>query len=68
MTDDEVEKLHDYLTSAAGIFVNALPFYTEVERMLQSQEYLQLAFLRTAALAELAKREHENLKRKEVQA
>ena len=43
LTDNELDQLQEYLIKAQGLFVTALPFLTEREILLQSEEYFHLA-------------------------
>ena len=56
LTDDELDQLQEYLIKAQGLFVTALPFLTEREILLQSEEYFQLVRLNAAVLAEISER------------
>ena len=56
LTDDELDQLQEYLIKAQGLFVTALPFLTEREILLQSEEYFYLVRLNGAVLAEITKR------------
>lgn len=59
MTSEELNRLHEYLTSAAGIFVNALPQNSEIERMIACEEYRDFFYIRYHAFLEIARREKE---------
>ena len=63
MTDNELDRLFEHLTSAAGIFVGSMNCTSEVERMVKSKDYAQLAYMRTAVFTEIAKRNQQ----KEIQ-
>ena len=56
LTDNELDQLQEYLIKAQGLFVTALPFLTEREILLQSEEYFHLVRLNAAVLAEIAER------------
>ncbi len=56
LTDDELDQIQEYLIKAQGLFVTALPFLTEREILLQSEEYFHLVRLNSAVLAEIAER------------
>ena len=56
LTDNELDQLQEYLIKAQGLFVTALPFFTEREILLQSEEYFHLVRLNSAVLEEIAER------------
>ena len=62
MTSAELEKVHDNLTTAIETFASVLPQDVEVERMIASEEYRQLFYIRTNVFYQLAKREQERRK------
>ena len=64
MTSDELEKMHEYVSMAINIFADVLPQDVEVERMIASEEYRQLFYIRTNVFYQLAKREQERRKAK----
>ena len=59
MTSADLERVHDNLTTAIEIFAGVLPQDVEVERMIASEEYRQLFYIRTNVFYQLAKREQE---------
>lgn len=59
MTSAELEKVHDNLTTVIEIFAGILPQDVEVERMIASEEYRQLFYIRTNVFYQIAKREQE---------
>ena len=56
LTDDELDQMQEYLIKAQGLFVTALPFLTEREILLQSEEDFHLVRLNSAVLEEIAER------------
>ena len=56
LTDDELDQMQEYLIKAQGLFVTALPFLTEREILLQSEEHFHLVRLNAAVLAEISER------------
>ena len=64
MTSADLERVHENLTTAIEIFAGVLPQDIEVERMIASEEYRQLFYIRTNVFYQLAKREQERRKAK----
>lgn len=62
MTTEEIERLFEHLQSARGLFVAAMPYTSEVKRMLNSDEYTNLTFMTTSIFAELQRRELQTIK------
>lgn len=62
MTTEEIERLFEHLQQARSLFVGAMPYNSEVERMLKSDEYKNLAFMTTSIFAELQRRELQTIK------
>ena len=66
MTDSELERLFEHLQSARGLFVAAMPYNSEVERMIKSEEYQNLTFMSNNAFLELSKRELQKQKEEQL--
>ena len=62
LTDAELDQMNEYLMKAATLFITALPWLTEREILLQSEEYFHLVRLNSAVLAEIALRYHKTHK------
>ena len=58
LTDAELDEMNEYLIKAATLFITALPWLTEREILVQSEEYYHLVRLNSAVLAEIALRYH----------